>query len=385
MRKHALLSASGASRWLACPPSARLESELYTGQGDEPTTMYADEGTLAHLLGEWLIRTRGWNTEIPEHIWKEISEHEYYSEEMMDYCIEYADFVLNQLREAPAGSILVQEQRLNLVEYIPEGFGHVDNCIVGDDWLTVIDLKYGKGVPVDAYENKQLMVYALGALMEYDILYNIKNVRMIIHQPRIDNNSSYEVSVTDLIRWAREVLVPGARKAYIGEGDLLPGDHCRWCRVRSTCKANAAYNLQIVRREFDPPHLTDDQIVKIINRADSITKWLTSIKEYALSEALQGKVWPGMKLVQGRSVRKITDQDAVLKALEAEGIEGEQVVNKKIAGITQLQKVLPKFVFQKAVEPYLIKPEGKPTLVVEADGRPDWNKVHSAIEDFSDD
>lgn len=377
-KKHALLSASGASRWLTCPPSARLEEKMPSSE-----SIYADEGTLAHELGEWLIRQKAFGVNVDHEIAR-IMANELYNEEMMGYCEEYADFVIEQIHSMPAGAFFIQEQRLNLTEYIPEGFGTVDNCIVSDEWLTIIDLKYGKGVPVNAYENKQLMVYALGAYEEYKLLYELQNVRMVIYQPRIDNSSVYEISTSDLVKWGREVLYPGALKAFEGIGDFIPGEHCRFCRVRPTCKAFAAHNLQVAAREFEPVVLTDEQIVKVLLRAGEIKKWLTSVEEYALQEALSGRKFPGLKLVKGRSVRKISDEEAVLAKIKERKIDPGIVTKpSRLEGITNLQKLLTKEQFKDCVEPFLVKPDGKPTLTVEEDNRPEFNSTQSAADDFS--
>lgn len=377
-RKHALLSASGSHRWLVCHPSPRLEEEIPEVQSD-----YADEGTLAHKLGEWLIREKIYKIDVSSRIAK-LKEDKWYSEEMMSYCEDYAEFVKNLYEQAPPGSIIIQEQKLWLTDYIPEGFGTVDNCIVGGNVLRIVDLKYGKGVPVDAYENEQLMTYGLGALEEYCLLYDIKSIVLTIYQPRIDNYSEYEVTPEHLRRWGNEVLKPAARKAYQGVGELIAGDHCRWCRYKPVCAAYAKLNLQLAQREFDVTKLTDDQISKILQKGDQITKWVGAVKEYAMREALKGKVWPGMKLVYGRSNRKYTDEKAIAAALEAEGFKSEEVVNKKLIGVTEMSKKLSKLQFERCVEPYIIKPEGRPTLAVDADKRPMIDRAAEAAAEFED-
>lgn len=375
MAKHALLSASGASRWLVCTPSPRLELEI-----EETTSAYADEGTLAHELGEWLIRNKAYGVGIKKHLAR-IQANELYSDEMLEYCNDYADFVVESYKKAPKGAILMQEQRLNLTEFIPEGFGTVDNAIISSEGIHIIDLKYGKGVPVDAYENKQMMVYALGVYMCYDLIHNIKEIVMTIYQPRIDNTSTYVISADNLLRWAREVLKPTAKIAYEGLGELVAGEHCRFCRFRPTCKENATRNLQIAAREFDVVSLTPEQISKILSRSAGIKNWLTSVEEYALKEAIKGKKWPGMKVVQGRSTRKYTDEKKIYEALKAEGIDVE--MKTKLPGIIELTKAVSKDVFEKIVNPFVHKPPGAPTLVSEEDKRPEFNRSAEASDDFS--
>lgn len=379
MKAHALLSASGASRWLICTPSARFEEQCA-----EQESSYADEGTLAHELAVHLIIYYAYGINVDREL-KKIQENELYDASMLDYITEYAKWVVQKVRDAPEGAILLQEQRLNLHEYVPEGFGTSDVDIVGGNMLEVIDLKYGKGVVVDAFENKQMMLYALGVWEEVNLLYNIEYVRMTIYQPRIDNISSYDMAIEDLLKWVREVLIPTAKEAFKGTGEFVPGDHCRFCRARSICKATAQWNLQLAAREFDPASLTDEQMVKILLRAKSIKNWITSIENYAMTLAIRdGKKWPGMKVVQGRSVRKITDEQAVILALERAGVdvEGEKIVNKKLSGITQLTKILTTLQFQQNVEPHLFKPPGKPTLVSITDKRPEYNRDEAAALDF---
>lgn len=375
-KKHALLSASGAKRWMTCTPSARLEEHI--PQVESP---YADEGTLAHEIGEWLIKEAIWGISVQHEIDK-LKDNPFYSDEMYEYCWGYAEFVATRLREAPDGAVLIQEQRLALTEFIPEGFGTTDNAIVAPGYCEIIDLKYGKGVPVDSYENPQLMVYALGVLAEYDLLYDIKNVVMTIYQPRIDNTSTYEITANNLYRWGRETLRPAALLAFQGIGDILPGEHCKFCRVRPVCKEHAKYNLALAAREFEPAEITDEQLVKILKRAKAIKNWITSVEQYALRRALEGHKWPGLKVVEGRSVRKYSDQQAVIEAISAAGLPEDDFVIKKLPGITELSKKMSKLDFQKIVEPLLIKPKGSPTLADEDDKRPEWNSSAAAYLDF---
>jgi hypothetical protein len=379
MGKHAMLSASGASRWLACPPSALYEREF-----PESQSSYADEGTLAHELATILIGQKGWGINMDGPI-KRIKEHELYSDEMMEYIDTYAEFVVNRFRDAPEGAILCLEQLVSLETYIPKGYGTVDVGIPANRVLEVIDLKYGKGVPVHAEENPQAMTYALGLLDEYDLLYDIQLVRITIYQPRIDNVSTYEITAKNLKRWGYEVLKAGALKATVGEGEYVAGDHCRFCRARSMCKTAATYNLQLATRDFAPPqNVTDDQVVKILKRAASMKQWIKAVEEKALEMAvMQGKKWPGMKVVQGRSVRKYTDQGAIIENLKKAGIPEEEVVNKKLLGITEMSKKLTTLQFQQLVEPHVIKPPGKPTLVDESDKRPEFNSSEAAALDFA--
>ena len=237
-------------------------------------------------------------------------------------------------------------------------------------------------MPVSAVENKQMKLYALGAWEQFSHTYDIKRVSMTIYQPRLDSITDFEMKVEDLLRWAEEDLKPKAKLAFAGKGEFVPGDACRFCRAKALCKANADYQLQIAKHEFKSPELlTDEEVADILARADNFTKWINALSEHALAEALAGKQWPGFKLVEGRSVRKYTDTDTILKVLTTEAkYQPEQVTEPaKLLGITALEKVIGKSDFENHVSPYVIKPQGKPTLVPASDKRPMWN---GAAQDF---
>ena len=375
-----MLSASGASRWLICTPSARLEEQF-----EETESAFADEGTLAHTLCELMLRYRlKWISSKVFHMGLlEVQAEELYDQTMMDWANTYADYVMDKYRSASKGARIYLEQKLILEEYVPEGYGTVDVAIVGDDLMEVIDFKYGKGVYVEAKENRQMMLYAIGAYREFDYLYDIKDVRMTIYQPRIDNISSYDMPIKDLMLWANETLRPTARTAFQGLGEYIPGDHCRFCRARAVCQAHAKYQLQVAAREFTLTTITDEQVAKVLLKADSMKKWITSVEQHALHLAVNhGKQWPGLKVVAGRSNRRYADEKKVLDTLVEAGYKSEQVVNKKLPGITDLSKIITTLDFQKCVEPHLIKPPGAPTLVPISDKRPAWNSAEAARLDF---
>jgi hypothetical protein len=378
MRKHAMLSASGADRWLVCTPSARLESEL-----PETESVYADEGTLAHEFCFWEIRHKIWGVDIENKLIA-LKQNELYDESMLGYAEEFAEFIAEKYRKAPRGTFIVQERKFNLQEYIPKGFGTSDATLVGPGFIDVNDFKYGKGVPVDAYENAQMMIYGLGAYEEFNLLYPIDIAYLTIYQPRIENISTYEITTENLIRWGREVLRPTALRAYAGEGDFIPGDHCRFCKVKAICSANARLQLTLAAREFDPSTVTDEQIVKVLLRADQVKNWVKAVENYALKMALQGKKWPGLKLVEGRSNRIYADVDKIIKQLVEVGYNENELVNKKPIGITEMKKKISKQHMDAIVNPLLIKPIGKPTLTVEDDKRPEWDKNAAAAIDFEE-
>ena len=273
------------------------------------------------------------------------------------------------------------EQRLDFSRYVPGGFGTGDCIIVADDVLTVIDFKYGKGVAVEAEYNPQMMLYALGALEMFSILYDINEVKMVIFQPRIENISEFSMPVSDLMNWAENELKPKAELAAKGEGEFCAGEHCRFCKVKATCRKRAEYNLAIAKYDFAPPDmLQDSEIAMILERADSLTAWAADVKEYALSEALKGRKWNGYKVVEGRSNRKYTDEKAVVSAVKAAG--KDPYSEPKILGITEMTKMLGgKKKFEELLSKYVYKPQGKPTLVPVSDKRKEWSAAENDFQE----
>lgn len=380
MRQHALLAASTSSRWLVCTPSAVLESKQAESSSD-----YADEGTLAHTLAELQLKHKLKRITAPEYAraLEDVYQNKHFNESMQDYVDDYVAFVLESLEESGNGAQIFLETKLELDDYVPEGFGHVDVNIVNDGILDVIDLKYGKGVFVDAENNKQMMLYALGALREFELSYSIEEVRMTIYQPRIDNYSSFSMKVTDLLHWAETELKPKAKLAFEGLGELVPGEHCRFCKLKTKCKANADYHLELAKYEFAPANeLTPAEVSDVLKRADLFINWINAVYDYALDEALKkGTKWPGFKIVSGRSNRVYSSELEVITKLKKEGFKDELIFIKKLAGITEMQKRIGKTTFDKMLTPLLIKPTGSPTLVPEDDKRPEYK---SAKDDFAE-
>lgn len=380
--KHAKLSPSGASKWLNCPPSATLESQF-----PDTSSEYADEGTLAHRLSELLIKNKLkiWPVQVIFDI-EECKKNPLYNGEMYEFCNSYSDFVIEVFNDAKAhtqDAVIIQETKVDLTKWVPEGFGNLDVSIVADRTLSIVDLKYGKGVPVSAEQNKQLMIYALGAIDAYEDLYDFDKVTMYIHQPRIDNSSNWTISVKELKEWAETVLKPGAQLAWDGQGDFKAGEHCRFCKAKPVCKAHADMQMEIAAYEFKAgPLLTDDEITDILSRTASFKGWLQEIDDYALAAALEGKKWPGYKLVEGRSTRKISDEDKALQQLIKAGFKAEEVQITELRTITELEKLAGKKQFASILEDCIIKPPGKPTLVPESDKRPPLNSAEAAAKDF---
>lgn len=365
-RDHALLSASSAHRWINCTPAPYLEA-----QHPDTASDAAAEGTAAHELAEHKLRQ---HLDLPTT--RPVSEWD--SEEMDDYTDQYADHVMAELqraREVDKAAFLSIEERLDFSHIVPDGFGTGDALIVSDYTLTIVDLKYGKGVEVSAVGNPQMRLYALGALATYGAIYDIEQVRMVIFQPRLGNVSVEEISVDELTTWAEDVVRPAAEKAAAGEGELQAGDWCRFCRHAAQCPALAAdmfapvpTSAEHVPAAPDPDTLTDTQIATIVTHAGELKKWLTKVESYALAQATGGHTYPGLKLVEGQSVRKYTDDDAVTKAVEAAGEDPYKP--REVLGITAMTKLLGKKRFQELLGDYVHKPEGKPTLVPASDKRP---------------
>jgi len=379
---HALLSPSSAHRWLVCTPSARIEAE----QPDRPSEAAA-EGTLAHSISEILIRQEilGADAGITELELQACQADPLYSEAMLEDCYTYADFVAERYHSAK-DPVIFLEDKLDLREYAPECTGTGDVVLVTHQVLEMIDLKYGKGVLVNAARNKQLMLYGLGAYLKYGFLYDITIVRLTIYQPRIQNFSSWDISTDELLRWAIDELRPLAAKAYAGEGDLVAGDHCRFCRIAATCRANAARNQATAAAAFqEPVELTPEEISTVLTGALALENWLTAVKEYALDQAVNhGTKWPGLKLVEGTARRIITSTDqAAVKLIQA-GHQPEDIYKPKaLRALGELEKLAGKKKLAELLTGILVKPEGKPTLAPLEDKRPAWHSATAAAGHFT--
>lgn len=359
--KHAVLSASSSHRWLNCNPSARLEQEF-----EDRETTAAAEGTAAHALCEHKLRKA-----LKMRSKRPISEYD--SDEMEAHTDGYVEFVLEALAEAKqhcADPLVLIEQRLDFSCYVPDGFGTGDCVIVADHLLHIIDFKYGMGVLVEAEGNPQMMLYALGALRLYDFLYGIDTVSMTIYQPRRENVSTWTISVAELMEWADKTLKPKAELAFKGEGEYIPGSWCTFCKAAVKCRARAEAKLRLAQYEFaKPPLLTDAEIEDILTTLDDLTKWANEIAAYAQDEAINhGKVWHGFKLVESRTNRKYSDEDAVISAANAAGYH--DIFKKALIPITEMEKLMGKKTFAEILGGLVYKPQGKPTLVPASDKRP---------------
>lgn len=371
---HAVLSASSAHRWLHCTPSARLELEF-----DSTTSTAAAEGSAAHALAEHKLRRA-----LKLRSTRPTSPLE--DDAMDEYTDDYVSFVMEQFYEMKGDGedpLVLIEQRLDFSSYVPDGFGTGDALLLSPGRLHVIDFKYGQGILVEAERNSQLMLYGLAVLKKYGRRYKIKTVSMSIFQPRRENVSTWTITAAELRKWAKTELVPKARAAYSGEGEYLPGDHCQFCRAAVKCRARAEEKLRLAQKEFSlPPLLSDEEVEDILSKLPDITKWANELMAYATDAALyHGKEWNGFKVVEGRSVRKYSDEDAVAKAANKVGYR--DIYIQKLIGITEMQKLMGKQEFDRIIGPLLIKPPGKPTLVPSSDKRPAI-KVSTASTDFSE-
>lgn len=373
-RKHAVLSASSSHRWLNCNPSARLELEF-----EDRISSAAAEGTAAHALCEYKLQQA---LGLPSG---DRPTSEYDCSEMEIHTDAYVEFVLEALEEARQKCTdpqLLIEQRLDFSCYVPDGFGTGDCIIVADETLHIIDFKYGQGVLVEAEENPQMMLYALGALRLYDFLYDIKMVSMSIFQPRRENISTWTMSAADLLEWADTTLKEKADLAYRGEGEYVPGPHCQFCKAAVRCRARAEANLRLAQYEFTrPPLLTDEEIEDILAQIPDLEKWCSEIAAYAQEAAVNhGKHWNGFKLVESRTTRKYTNENAVIAAVTEAGYDPFE---KKLLGLTAMQKALGKAKFEALLGHLIEKPHGKPTLVPVTDKRPAIT-TEGATHDFTE-
>ncbi|MFQ7655149.1 MAG: DUF2800 domain-containing protein [Enterococcus gallinarum] len=372
--KHAILSASSSNRWIHCPPSVRLSEGF-----ENKSSPYAQQGTDAHTLCEYkLHQLLGGEGEDPR------STLEFYDDEMEECSESYATFVMEEVakaRQTTADPIVIVEQRLDFSRFVPEDFGTGDCLVIADGTLSVIDMKYGLGILVDAYQNPQMMCYALGALELFDGIYDIQEVQMTIFQPRRENVSSYTLSKEELYQWAEQVLAPAANLAFKGEGEFHCGKWCGFCPAKNNCPARAEQNLELAKYEFKKPDfLEDEEIEEILSKIDDLVSWSNDIKEYALKLALSGKQWANHKLVEGRSTRKYSNENDVAAAVIKAGYDP---YDKKLLGVTAMTKALGKAKFDDLLSEYIIKPPGKLTLVTNSDKR---QAVHidSATDDFSE-
>ena len=364
--KHALLGPSGAHRWLVCTPSAKREEGLPDTAGAA-----AEEGTLAHAIVETKLdrviagEPRGTATQ-------EQQKSKYYTHAMETHTDFYCDFVEelynSMLRKCP-DALLESESKVEFTDWVPDGHGTTDTVIIADDELVVIDFKYGKNVLVEAENNPQLRLYALGAYKAYCDLYDIRHVHTYIVQPRVEGVSSEDLTIEALLDWADNYVKPRAEMAAAGLGEAVPGEHqCRFCKAQAICKEFGVQQLELLRyRLRDPGLLTPEDVADVMRYADHLVTWVNNVKKYALGAAMDGERFPGLKLVAGRATRRITDEAKAAELLE--GKYGKAIYELK--GLGALEDVVGKNELAETLGDLLAKPDGKPTLVSIKDKRPE--------------
>ena len=373
---HSVLGASAADRWMNCTPSAQLTA----GMEDETTT-FAAEGTAAHALCEWKVRKA-----LKMRAGRRPTS-DYWTDEMEEFTDDYRDFIMDlvgQAKQHCKDPVTLIEQHLDFSCYVPDGFGTGDFLLVADKELNVVDFKYGRGVAVYADHNPQMMLYALGALNLFDCLYDIEQVTMTIFQPRLSSISTWTITATELYQWAEDVLKPKAELAAKGEGEFVSGSWCRFCKARNTCRARAESFLELARMEFQPPALlSDEEVAEVMEKADELSKWASDVMAYAQAEAIEnGKHWNGYKLVEGRSVRKFSDEAKVEAAAKEAGYT--DIYNKSLITLTAFEKLMGKKTFADVLGQYVTKPAGKLTLVPVSDKRPEVS-VNTVNDEFQED
>ena len=380
-REHALLSPSGSHRWMHCTPSARLEENL-----PESTSSAAEEGTVAHELAEYALDMylKGEYLPLLDELPtpKHIAENRYYSSEMDKYVTDYICYVCD-LYETQEGAEMHIERKFDLTSYVPECFGSCDCDIVGEKVLSIIDLKYGKGVQVDAKDNSQLMMYALGVLRSLSPKRQaeIETVRMHIAQVRLGNYSVFEMAARDLTHWGIHVLRPTAEKAWAGQGETKVGSHCKFCKFKAQCRAQKEALVNEFETHGETKALTLDEIGDILSKSDMFTDWLASVKAFAMQAATRGEKVKGWKLVEGRSVRVINDTETAIERLKAIGFSTEDVTNSKLKGIGDLERLVGKKPLAATLDGLIVKPQGLPTLAPESDKR---EEISPTIDDFEE-
>lgn len=380
--KHARLSASSAFRWINCPGSVALSDQCPA----PASSSYADEGTLAHAIGE--LKLRYINGELTKRQlnakMKPLLQSEYYCGEMEEATDYYAEAVIEALEAAGDDAELMIEQQFRLDRWVPEGFGTSDAVVIGGGVIQVIDLKYGKGIKVDACSNPQLRLYGLGAANLFDSLYDFDTVRMTIIQPRLDHISTEELPLSELLAWAEDEVQPRAQMAMDGTDYTAVGDWCRFCPAKAVCRKRAEYNLSIAKDDFQkPPLLSDEEIGEVLRRADELQHWVKDVGDYALEQALAGRQYSGWKLVEGRSVRKYADDLKVAEALKAAGYDEAMLYERKLYGISAMEKIVGKKRLTETLGDLIVKPAGKPVLVPESDKREAINTTEAAKADFT--
>jgi hypothetical protein len=383
-RPHALLSASGSAKWLACTPSAREESKY-----PNKASAFSREGEYAHAVFQQKMEAYlGLHvTQTPEGL------DEFDTPELRDYvdqAVDRAIALVNEARSQDASTTVMVEHRVDFSPWVPNGYGTADLIILSDRRIYVVDLKYGKGIFVPAKNNSQLRLYGVGALNDFGAVYNLDEVSLHILQPRLENYASDSLTSTELLVWAEQTVKPKALLAWSGEGQYVPGEHCTesFCRARLHCEARKQQALALMQSEFlpAPPELLNtDQKQLVLQHGPAVIKWIQEVISHLEQLALDGTPIPGHKLVLGRGMRKFTDLAAISARLRQAGIPEDQFIEKSLLSLTALEKALGKKKFAELLDEFIVKHPGKPTLVPESDNRPAYVPVaQSLAAEFSE-
>ena len=381
-RAHAKLSASGASRWATCPGSVQMEDGI-----PDKESVYAQEGTLAHEMSELKLKhyldPKGFGKRKLNAAIKKLKENELYQAEMESYTDTYVDFIKEKALSFPSNPYIEIEKRVDFSRWVDGGFGTCDCVLIHGSTLSIIDLKYGKGVPVSAEQNEQLILYALGAYDAFNLIYNLDKIELNIVQPRINNFSTWEISLTELLLWGDYFKVQ-AEKALGGNGELVPSAKaCKFCKARDICTARAENNLSLESEiKLKPNEIPKDKLYEYISRGEDIAKWVADLKAYALDMCLKGEDVKGLKAVAGRTSRSWTNQDEAINKLIEGGIDEAIIYDKVPLTLAKLEKALGKQQFTTLVGDMVVTSEGKPTLVFENDKRPAITNTVNATSIF---
>lgn len=381
-RAHAKLSASGASRWATCPGSVQMEDGI-----PDKESVYAQEGTLAHEMSELKLKhyldPKGFGKRKLNAAIKKLKENELYQAEMDSYTDTYVDFIKEKALSFPSNPYIEIEKRVDFSRWVDGGFGTCDCVLIHGSTLSIIDLKYGKGVPVSSEQNEQLILYALGAYDAFNLIYNLDKIELNIVQPRINNFSTWEISLTELLLWGDYFKVQ-AEKALGGNGELVPSAKaCKFCKARDICTARAENNLSLESEiKLKPNEIPKDKLYEYISRGEDIAKWVADLKAYALDMCLKGEDVKGLKAVAGRTSRSWTNQDEAINKLIEGGIDEAIIYDKVPLTLAKLEKALGKQQFTTLVGDMVVTSEGKPTLVFENDKRPAITNTVNATSIF---
>jgi hypothetical protein len=376
MTAHALLSASGSKRWLSCTPSAKLEATLPEPKRGNGAFDFSQEGTMAHSLAEAKLRHYYGQIGIEEYEteYNIIKATPYYNDDFEAHVDSYVLYVRSQIGD---GDTPLFEQRVDFSDWVPDGFGTADVVILSKHAIRVIDLKFGKGIPVSATDNTQLRLYALGAWSKFKEEYpDIKEVSYTIHQPRLDSISTDGTTVAKLVDWANYFVKPKAKKAWSGSGEFLPGEWCQFCRAKAQCRARSDFNTELAKQEFKAPALlSEEEVSQVLAKAQQLKTWANDVEEFALTRAVdQGVIPPGYKLATTKTHRKISDSALAAVVLVEKGMSPEVIWEPpKLKSIATLEKLGPKGQVAAWLGDLVLRPDGEPKLVkVKEDAKEDF-------------